>query len=133
MSHAPRAWFRRSGRQSKSSSDRLSSRRRRPLLEALEDRTLLSISVPPPGRSGPVTITGTPGNDQFMIRLLPSLPPGNGGAAMVAFSDNGGTTFTSVPLANVTSVTINGMGGFDSLVLDIGDSLVGKAGGLAIT
>jgi hypothetical protein len=105
--------------------------RQRPLLEALEDRTLLSISVPPPGQSGPAIVTGTPGNDQYVIRLLPVASPGN--SALVAFSDNGGASFTNAPLADITSVTINGLGGFDSLILDNVDSLIGKAGGLAIT
>jgi hypothetical protein len=103
------------------------------LLEALEDRTLLSISLPPPGQSGPAIVTGTAGNDQFVIRLLPPVGPTTSAGALVAFSDNGGNSFATAPLANITSVTINGLGGFDSLVLDNADSLVGKAGGLAIT
>src|SRR2546423_2822024 len=111
----------------------LSRRGSRPRLslETLEDRSLLSISVPPPGTSGPVIITGTPGSDHFMIRLEP--PAQGAPGAMVGFSDNGGASFAFVPLANVTSVTVNGMGGLDTLVLDNSIGLIGKAGGLTIT
>ncbi len=101
-------------------------RTRRPFVETLEDRTLLSISRPPAGTSGPVTLTGTPLADQFVMRLQPSTP------ANLQLSDNGGAGFASVPLANVTGITVLGLSGRDTLTIDHRQGLVAKAGVLNV-
>src|SRR5215468_7993073 len=84
--------------------------RRRPEVEILEDRAVPSISpMPTLASPGPVTITGTRGADQFVVRLQQSgTSPLN-----IQFSDNGGRTFQTAPLAAVTSVIVNGGGGKD--------------------
>src|SRR5229473_5802960 len=110
-----------------------SCRRNRPvlrsrlLLERLEDRTLPSISFSGPGNTGAVTITGTPGKDQFLIRLKPA------DKTTIEFSDHGGASFTDASLAAITSVTVNGLGGHDTLTIDESNGLVATAAGLPIS
>jgi hypothetical protein len=96
------------------------------LLEGLEDRNLPSISFSGPGNTGAVTITGTQGQDQFLVRLKPAAN------TTIEFSDNGGATFTDASLAAITSVTVNGLGGRDTLTLDESNGLVATAAGLPI-
>ncbi len=109
--------------------------RRRPEVEALEDRALPSISLPTAGHPGPVVITGTSGPDQFVIRLQAS--PASGGTTSptnIQFSDDGGKTFQTAALADVTQVMVDGAGGTDLLTLDMGNGLIGNTatGGLPI-
>jgi hypothetical protein len=106
------------------------SARFRPAVEGLEDRALPSVSVPTPGTPGPVTLTGTAGRDQFVVRLAPTLQPGP--ATAVQFSDDGGRTFTTAALADVTAVNVLGLNGRDRLTLDQGNGLIAKAGGLTV-
>jgi hypothetical protein len=94
----------------------------RPFIEALEDRNLLSISLPTPGTPGPVQVAGTSGNDQFVIRLDP------GNASNIQFSDNGGSSFQTASLSDVTSITVSTLQGNDVLTIDNGNGLVAKAG-----
>src|SRR6516162_11276727 len=103
------------------------SARSRLLLEGLEDRNLPSISFSGPGNTGAVTITGTQGQDQFLVRLKPAAN------TTIEFSDNGGATFTDASLAAITSVTVNGLGARDTLTLDQSNGLVATAAGLPIT
>src|SRR5262249_25550467 len=71
-------------------------------VETLEGRSLPSISSPLPtlAQPGPVTITGTNRPDQLLVRLQPGSP------ANVQFSDDGGATFQTAPLAAVTQVIV---------------------------
>lgn len=96
-------------------------------LECLEDRAVPSVTVPSAGNPGPAVLTGGNGSDRFVIRLQPGTP------AVIQFSDDGGVRFTSAALADVTAVTVTGAQGKDSLTIDHGNGLVGKAGGLTIS
>ncbi len=102
-------------------------RRSRLLVECLEDRNLLSISFSGPGNTGAVTITGMQGQDQFLVRLKP------GDNTTIEFSDDGGASVTDASLAAITSVTVNGLGGRDTLTLDESNGLVATAAGLPIS
>jgi hypothetical protein len=82
-------------------------------VEDLEDRTCPSITFSGPGNTGVATLTGTSGNDQFVIQLKP------GGPAAIEFSDNGGSTFTDASLLNITQINVNGLAGNDILVLNL--------------
>lgn len=97
-----------------------------PRVEVLEDRTLLSITLPTPGMPGPLLLTGTAGADQLLLRL----EAGNTGNLQV--SDDGGVTFQTAALADVTRIDVDGRGGRDVLTLDHGNGLVAKTGGLTI-
>jgi hypothetical protein len=97
-------------------------RHRLPLLERLEDRTVLSVTFSNPATlSGDVTLNGTSGNDQFIIRLGAT-------AGTIQFSDDNGNTFTTANVAGITSVTVNGNGGKDQLTLDMSNGVIGRAG-----
>jgi hypothetical protein len=99
----------------------------KPVVEMLEDRTLLSISFSQPAHSGIVTMTGTPAGDQFMVQMKPNDP------ATIEFSDDGGFNFTDAALSGVTAVVVTGMAGKDSLTVNNDNGLVGRVDGLAIT
>jgi hypothetical protein len=93
-----------------------------PDLEKLEDRTVLSVTFTnSAAMSGDVTLTGTPGNDQFLVRLGTT-------SGTIQFSDNNGQTFTTANLAGITSITVNGDGGNDQLTLDMSNGVVGQSG-----
>ncbi len=117
------------GRRKTQPSAKVRGPRWRPTVEGLEARNLLSVSLPVPGTPGPVQVTGTSGNDQFVIRL----DPANAGNLQV--SDNGGASFQTAALADVTSVSVTSLQGNDVLTIDEGNGLVAKAGaaGLPIT
>jgi hypothetical protein len=100
----------------------------KPGLEGLEDRTVPSVLIPPPGTSGAVQIIGSDFADQLSIRFAPSIVPQQ---ELVAFSD--GRISKMVPLANVTSVSVQGLGGNDTLTIDNGTHFLAKAAGLPIT
>jgi hypothetical protein len=96
--------------------------RRLPDLERLEDRTVLSITFSNPATmSGDVTLTGTSGPDQFIVRLGTT-------SGTIQFSDDNGQTFTTANLAGITSVTVDGQGGNDRLTLDMSNGVIGTAG-----
>lgn len=96
--------------------------RARPSIEALEDRTALSIALPPPGEYGPVVLTGTEGADQFIVRTAPVMAPGN----WLAFSDDGGQTYEIINAQYVTNVAVRGLGGNDTLTLDNSAGALGR-------
>jgi len=102
----------------------------RPQIEPLEDRAVPAITTPMAGSPGPVTLTGTAGADQFVIRLK-----ANATSPTLQVSDNNGGTFTDVAVSDATQITVNGLAGNDTLTIDNGNGLVGnaKTGGLAIT
>jgi hypothetical protein len=108
---------------------------RTPCLEGLEERTLLSVTMPPPGTTGPVVMTGSNLPDNFVIRESASLVPGPGGtpATMLNLSDNGGKTWHTIALSDVTSIAVHGMGGQDKLVINNNAGLIGNANGLPIS
>jgi hypothetical protein len=117
------------GRRTSRRSDRFkkpSIRHFRPLLENLEDRTLLSITFSGPGNSGLATVTGGPGADQFVVQLKP------GDATTIEFSDNGGATFVDAVLSGITGVNVNGLAGNDTLTINEGNGLIGQATPLPI-
>jgi hypothetical protein len=101
-------WFSRKARSPKAAPRRWS----RPTLEGLEDRTLLTIVLPPAGTSGPANVTGTNAGDVLIIRLQPGVPTN------IQFSDNGGATFATAPIANITAVGVFGLLGPDVLTID---------------
>jgi hypothetical protein len=101
--------------------------RARPIVEGLEQRTLLSIMFSGPGNSGVATITGTTAADQFVIQLK------SGDNTMIEFSDNGGSTFTDAALAGITAVNVVGMSGNDELVINEANGLVGQTTDLPIS
>jgi aldose sugar dehydrogenase len=85
-----------------------------------------SITVPTPGTPGPVVLTGTDGDDRFVLRLK------QGAATVLQVSTDGGTDFTDVALADVTRVEVDGLAGNDTLTVDDQFGLVAKSGGLSI-
>src|SRR5437762_32299 len=99
----------------------------RPMVETLEERTLLSITFSGAGNTGDATIAGTAETDRFLLRLQ------SGDATMIQLSDDGGATFTTAALATVTSITVNGLAGNDRLTIDNSNGLVASAAGLPIT
>jgi hypothetical protein len=96
------------------------------LLESLEERAVPTIQVPAPGTVGPAIITGTNGNDSLAIRMAPGDP------STLQLSDNGGSTWTSTAIANLTSVTATGLAGADTFTIDNGNGLVGTSLSLPI-
>src|SRR5438046_1987947 len=109
MSSSWRSWFR-FGRGKESGRHPLRGRPR-PQLEQLEDRTLLSVSA----AGGAVALTGTAGNDAFVVQLA----AGN----QIRFSDDGGATFSApMSLSDVQSVLVRGVDGQDTLTLDAGNN-----------
>lgn len=106
-----------------------SARQSRPQLETLEDRQLLSISVPTGDQPGPVIIKGTPGPDDFVIGVSRKLGP----AAAFEFSDDGGKTRVTVLQSLVTEVIVAGGDGDDRLTIDHSYGFFGTANGLPIT
>src|SRR5262245_21224771 len=100
--------------------------RHRPALEGLEDRSLLTVTVPNPGTPGTAKITGTNGPDQLLIRLQPGSPTN------IQLSDDGGATFKTAALADVNNITVSGLGGADTLTTDNSNGLVGRPGVLPI-
>jgi hypothetical protein len=71
-------------------------------------------------------ITGTPGDDQFVIRLAAGDP------TTVELSDNGGKTFTDVKLSTIASIEVVALSGHDTLTIDDTNGLVGTKAGLPI-
>jgi hypothetical protein len=115
-------------RKRRSQSTRSATNQRfRPTVVELEERTLLSITLPLPGIPGPATVLGTSGPDRFIIRLQPGVP------SNIQFSDDGGATFMTAALADVTSVSVSGLAGNDILTMDNSHGLVGKPSGLPIS
>jgi hypothetical protein len=96
------------------------------LLEGLEERLVPTITVPPPGTTGAAVITGTPGNDSLLIQMAPGNP------SVLQLSDNGGATFTSTTIANLTSVQVFGLAGNDTFTINNGNGLVGTSFSLPI-
>jgi hypothetical protein len=98
-------------------------------LVCLEDRTVPSITLPTPGAPGPVTVAGTDGPDRFVVRMQA------GSMTNVQFSDNGGGSFQTAALADVTSIAVQGLRGHDLLTVDLSNGLIGNTspGGLSLT
>jgi len=96
------------------------------LLEGLEERLVPTITVPLPGTTGAAVITGTPGNDSLVIQMAPGNP------SVLQLSDNGGATFTSTTIANLTSVQVFGLAGSDTFTINNGNGLVGTSTSLPI-
>lgn len=107
-------------RQSRSSTPIPPNRSFRPSVTELEERLALTIVVPPVGMPGPVTITGTTTSETFIIRFQPGVP------SNIQFSDDGGATFTTSALADVTNITVSSSPGNDILQIDDSNGLVGK-------
>src|SRR5260370_23019301 len=84
-------------------------------LEGLEQRVVPTIQVPAPGTTGPAIITGTNGNDSLAIRMAAGDP------STLQLSDNGGASWTSTAIANLTSVTANGLAGADTFTIGNGN------------
>jgi hypothetical protein len=101
--------------------------RRRPEFDILEDRVVPSITLPTAGTPGPATLTGTGASGQFLVRLQANTPTN------VQFSDDGGKTFQTAALSDVTQIIVNGVGR-DTLTLDLSNGLIGNtaSGGLPI-
>jgi hypothetical protein len=93
----------------------------------LEDRTVPTIILPPPGTAGLVQMIGTPGADNFLVRLLPNQTP------TLALSDNGGSTFKIITLDRVIGISVTGEGGNDNLTIDNGVGFIANLNGLPIT
>lgn len=95
-------------------------------IEGLETRTVPSVTLPTPGTPGEVTVLGTNAADQFLVRLSADDP------TQLEIRDSLNGTPTFVPLADVTSVRVQGLSGHDVLLVDQSNGLVAKEGGLAI-
>jgi hypothetical protein len=98
----------------------------RPRVEMLEDRTVPTVILPPPGVAGPVQILGTAVTDNLSIRLVQGQTP------TLALSD-GVSTVKLIALDRVTSISVSGFGGNDTLTLDNGVGFLAKSQGLPIT
>jgi hypothetical protein len=127
MPHSLPSLFSRRTRKKKAPRTPRPERRWRPYLECLEDRTLLSISFSGAGNSGVATLTGTTGQDQFLVQLK------SGDATTIEFSDNGGASFTDASLSGITGIMVNGLNGRDFLTLDNSNGLIGQSAGLPIS
>ena len=103
------------------------SSRARPSLEALEGRLVPTIVLPTPGTPGPVVLTGTQSPQFFRVRLEAGSPTN------LQVSDDGGNSYQTAALADVTEVDVNpfSLGG-NGLTVDDGNGLVGKVGGLPV-
>jgi len=88
----------------------------RPTVEALEDRTVPTITI---DAAGLVSVVGTPHHDEFIIRFDPTI------STQLQFSDDGGTSFTSFAATAVTAVDVTGLQGQDVLTIDNSFGLVG--------
>src|SRR4051812_25114085 len=88
------------------------TRRPRPMLERLDERCLPAVTLPTPRTPGPAVLTGTAGDDRFLVRLQA------GAAANVQFSADGGASFQTAALTNVTAVQVQGVAGRDTLTID---------------
>jgi hypothetical protein len=71
-----------------------------------------------------LTITGTASDDQFRLQLK------SGDAATLQVTDNG--TTRELALADVTRIDVSGLGGDDTLTVNLANGLVGLAGGLPL-
>ena len=98
-------------------------RRYRPTIDALEQRSVPSITFSGPGNTGVCTLTGTDGPDDFVIQMKPSDP-----IMTVEFSDDNGASFVDAALAAVAAVQADGLGGRDQLIIHNDIGLVGKFG-----
>ncbi len=96
---------------------------RRPALEVLEDRTTPSITFSGPGNTGVATLTGTTGDDKFLIQMK------SGDTTTIQLSDDGGANFTEAAVADLTQINVNGLQGKDTLTIDVSNGLVAKASG----
>jgi len=98
----------------------------RPWVETLEDRAVPAISL----MGGTLTLTGTSGADNFLIRIDPTDP------TKVQVSDGSSTqSFALTGTSAVTQIKANGLAGDDVLTIDNGNGLVGSTatGGLGVT
>src|SRR5262245_49272275 len=115
MKTTARSWF-----------ERFSTRSRRPRypiaahpqLEALEDRTVPTIDL----TSGTLTLTGTNNADSFRICLMAS------DTTRIEVSDDNGANFQNFALSTVNQVNVNGLGGNDTLTLDLANGLIAGTG-----
>jgi len=89
----------------------------RPQIESLEDR-----AVP-----AAVTLAGTAGNDQLFLRVIDV----NGTKTLEAGGGAGATQ--RVALADVTSITVNGLAGDDTLTIDNSNGVIGAASSTSST
>jgi hypothetical protein len=105
---------------------RLSHLRFRPRFEVLESRDMPSIVAPTPQQPGPLIITGTAGDDHFVLQTKPGNP------TRLQVSDDGGSSFTDVYYYGLTGIQINGLGGNDDLLINQSETIVGVGGGLTI-
>jgi hypothetical protein len=104
--------------------------------ESLEDRRLPSVTLPPPGSTGPAIMTGTSSSETFIVRNVPLVYQGPGGVTTgpdLELSDNGGLSWSVTHLADVTSIAVHAVGGNNTLIIDDFSGLVGKPGGLPIS
>jgi len=74
--------------------------------------------------SGVLTVTGTSGADQLRVELL------SGYATRIQVSD--GSTTQNFLLSSVTRVNVNGLGGNDTLTLNLGNGLINAGGAAAL-
>src|SRR5262249_22041307 len=98
----------------------------RPSVEGLEDRSLLSITLPKPGQPGPAIITGSAEPDRFQIRIRPD------NASQIQFLDEKFPVFLTAALSDVTEIDVNTLGEADTLTIDNSSGLVAKIGGLPV-
>jgi hypothetical protein len=92
--------------------------RRRPSLECLEARLTPAIIL----SAGVLSLTGGPGDDAFVLELQPGSP------ANLQASDDGGATFQTFALSQVNRITVNGLGGQNTLTINNDNGLAAKDG-----
>jgi hypothetical protein len=107
------------------------TRRLRPVLEGLEERTLLSITFSGPNNSGLCTMTGMPAENELVIQLKPGVP------STIEFIQSGvglaPALIADAALSGITGVDVIAAPGNANLTINESNGLVGQSTSLPIS